>query len=326
MGDDPRHRQGRHGAVRRERRREGHQQPGAAGARRSSGRRTARSSRAPASRTFFFVPTGDTDAKSDTFPRSWTSGATGARSSAFTCQATGTAARSTCSRSATRPRSFDNTNFLTKNMMLVTEDRGDGLHTQLNTLDSIWAYDVSKSSASAKRFLALGRDPASETDSNIGALACLATTPPSCGFNFQNEGDNEPTGLFASDGDTSKVGSARHERAEPRRSGVLHPAARREPRLADRREVALRHAERGSGHRPAGGGGDPSLTADQHQLASFVRSGLGRDVEAAERAPPTLGSTPQTSRGLLGGRRSLRDWGTQLGGPRHEAAALLECR
>ena len=88
----------------------------------------------------------------------------------------------------------------------MTEDRGDGLHTQLNELDSVWAYDVSKTSASAKRFIALGRDPASETDSNIGALACLATTPPSCGFTFQNEGDNEPTGMFASDGDSSKGG------------------------------------------------------------------------------------------------------------------------
>jgi hypothetical protein len=102
--------------------------------------------------------------------------------------------------------SFDNTTFLSKNILLTAEDRGDGLHTQLNKLDSVWAWDVSKSPSSAKRFIALGRDPASETDSNIGALPCLATTPPSCPFTFQNEGDNEPTGLFASDGDPTKAG------------------------------------------------------------------------------------------------------------------------
>ena len=121
--------------------------------------------------------------------------------------------------------SFDNTNFLSKNVMLVTEDRGDGLHTQLNALDSIWAYDVSKTSASAKRLVALGRDPASETDSNIGALACLATTPPSCGFTFQNEGDNEPTGIFASDGDSSKGGLLGTKAPDPAGSVCSSPSS-----------------------------------------------------------------------------------------------------
>ena len=156
-------------------------------------------------RTFFFVPTGDTNAKSDT-PALDQRGHWG---SIFRVHLSSDGNSGTINLFALGDpthNSFDNTNFLTKNVMLVTEDRGDGLHTQLNTLDSIWAYDVSKASASAKRFLALGRDPASETDSNIGALACLATTPPSCGFNYQNEGDNEPTGIFASDGDTSKAG------------------------------------------------------------------------------------------------------------------------
>ena len=38
--------------------------------------------------------------------------------------------------------SFDNLTFADTNTILATEDRGDTLHTQLNTLDSVWAFDV----------------------------------------------------------------------------------------------------------------------------------------------------------------------------------------
>ena len=68
-----------------------------------------------------------------------------------------------------------------------TEDRGDTLHQQLDTLDSIWSFDITKSSgdinADAKRMVALGRDPE--------AIAAPAE-------------NNEPTGIFVSDGDTGK--------------------------------------------------------------------------------------------------------------------------
>src|SRR5690349_21937600 len=67
----------------------------------------------------------------------------------------------------------------------------DILHRQLNALDSIWAYDVRGDVPNARRFLALGRD----TDSEFDAALLDASTP-----GFQNEGDNEPTGLIASDG------------------------------------------------------------------------------------------------------------------------------
>src|SRR5262249_2979783 len=96
--------------------------------------------------------------------------------------------------------SFDNTTFADDNTLLVAEDRGDGLHSQLNKLDSIWAYRVNKPPSQAQRLVASGRGPASETDSILGSL----TLPT--GFTFQNEGDNEPTGLFVSDGDASKFG------------------------------------------------------------------------------------------------------------------------
>src|SRR5262249_47226900 len=98
----------------------------------------------------------------------------------------------------TRTRSsFDNLAFLDAHTLLACEDRGDGLHKQLNRLDSIWAFDIRNSNPSGSRFLALGRDPASEKDA--GYLdAGLA--------GYQNEGDNEPTGLHVSNGDPSVNG------------------------------------------------------------------------------------------------------------------------
>ena len=37
---------------------------------------------------------------------------------------------------------FDNLAFADHCTLLVTEDRGDTLHDQLNTLDSVWAFRV----------------------------------------------------------------------------------------------------------------------------------------------------------------------------------------
>jgi hypothetical protein len=87
--------------------------------------------------------------------------------------------------------SFDNLTFIDPKTILVAEDRGDTLHRQLNALDSIWAYDIRGDVPNPRRFLALGRD----TESEANAALLDASTP-----GFQNEGDNEPTGLFASDG------------------------------------------------------------------------------------------------------------------------------
>jgi len=87
--------------------------------------------------------------------------------------------------------SFDNLAFVDSRTLVVAEDRGDALHRQLNALDSIWAYDIRGRVPNARRFLALGRDTESEAD----AILLDASTP-----GFQNEGDNEPTGLHISDG------------------------------------------------------------------------------------------------------------------------------
>ena len=97
--------------------------------------------------------------------------------------------------------SFDNVAFLDKNTVLVTEDRGETLHQQLNALDSLWSFDITKSldriNADAKRLEAQGRDP--EATSDIG----LKEIPP---VRTHNDGDNELTGIHVSDGSTAVDG------------------------------------------------------------------------------------------------------------------------
>jgi hypothetical protein len=82
--------------------------------------------------------------------------------------------------------SFDNVTFLDKDTILTTEDRGDTLHGQLNTLDSIWSFDLGQSLAAinseAQRLVALGRDSES--------------------LNYQGE-NNEPTGIYVANGSVS---------------------------------------------------------------------------------------------------------------------------
>jgi hypothetical protein len=77
--------------------------------------------------------------------------------------------------------SFDNLAFANEQQLMATEDRGDLLHGELNTLDSVWAFDV-HAKKKPIRFIALGRDQTSITHLE----------------------DNEPTGLFVSNGSTSK--------------------------------------------------------------------------------------------------------------------------
>jgi hypothetical protein len=80
----------------------------------------------------------------------------------------------------------DNITFLDEDTAVTTEDRGNGLHQQDNTLDSIWSFDLTKSlqqiNPDAQRLVALGRD--SE------ALVNQAE-------------DNEPTGVYVANGSVS---------------------------------------------------------------------------------------------------------------------------
>src|SRR5262249_9060825 len=64
-------------------------------------------------------------------------------------------------------------------------------------LDSIWGFNVAKPNSAPVRLLALGRDDASTFD----AHQVDVSTP-----GYQNEGDNEPTGLHVSNGDSSIPG------------------------------------------------------------------------------------------------------------------------
>jgi len=81
---------------------------------------------------------------------------------------------------------FDNVTFVDdRGTVLLAEDRGDGLHDQLNTVDSIWAYRLNRQHPErniASRFVALGQDK----------LAGVA-----------GEEDNEPTGIHMSEGDAT---------------------------------------------------------------------------------------------------------------------------
>jgi hypothetical protein len=94
---------------------------------------------------------------------------------------------------------FDNCTFLSKNQIVFVEDAGDTLHTQRNALDSAYALDVtvdySNLANQPVRLIAQGRDPSAVLDSAFGGMP-----------GFQNEGDNEITGIHMSNGDPSPAG------------------------------------------------------------------------------------------------------------------------
>ena len=94
---------------------------------------------------------------------------------------------------------FDNVAFWSPNKLVFVEDRGDTLHGQATALDSAWMFDVRQDYANAAlqplRILAQGRDPLATIDSSL-----LGTS------GFQNDGDNEITGIHVSDGDPGVEG------------------------------------------------------------------------------------------------------------------------
>jgi hypothetical protein len=157
--------------------------------------------------SFFFTATGDTDANSGTPALA----ARGSWGSVFRVDFRKNNAQGKISivvLGDADHASFDNISFLNENTFITAEDRGDGLHTQLNKLDSIWSFRLSdddehdRGNVRDARFVALGRDTASEQDS------ILLGTP-----GFQNEGDNEPTGTHVSNGDPSIRGMLGTERS-----------------------------------------------------------------------------------------------------------------
>ena len=128
-------------------------------------------------RTFFFCPTGDTDATAGVVPDLAARGSWGSIFRVDLRHDRNTGSISIFVLGDAAHASFDNLTFADFNTLLATEDRGDKLHDQLNTLDSVWAFPVSGHQA-AKRFVALGRDATSVAGGE----------------------DNEPTGLHVSNG------------------------------------------------------------------------------------------------------------------------------
>jgi hypothetical protein len=140
--------------------------------------------------SYVFNETGDTDLTAGQYPGAADRGAYGAYFRLDMPQAgadTGTIKNIVLGDQT--HNSFDNITFLDKNTFLTSEDRGDTLHNQAGVLDSVWSYDLTKSRADAntdaKRLIALGRDPES--------------------LNNQKT-NNEPTGVFVSDGDATQTG------------------------------------------------------------------------------------------------------------------------
>jgi hypothetical protein len=151
-------------------------------------------------RTFFFDSTGDTSAPAGAAAARY--GAWGAlwRVDLDATRETGTLALFFLGDA--EHAAFDNVAFADNRILLAAEDRGDGLHTQLSKLDSIWAFDVRDEAKASEasgpvRLLALGRDAESTADAHFIDSKTAG---------FQNDGDNEPTGLHVSNGDTAANG------------------------------------------------------------------------------------------------------------------------
>jgi hypothetical protein len=96
---------------------------------------------------------------------------------------------------------FDNLAFWSADQVVVVEDAGDDMHSQRKAFDSAYLVDLtvdySKPGTTPPRLIALGRDPLATIDSAIGSGEPAG---------FQNEGDNEITGIHVSDGDASRGG------------------------------------------------------------------------------------------------------------------------
>jgi hypothetical protein len=159
---------------------------------------------APGSRftEFFFTETGDTNATSaeNGDPATGAGGAGGWTSIQKLVQSSPSATTGKLTlfyRGNEEHAGFDNLTFLSRDRLAAVEDAGDTLHTQRNALDSGFVLDVDTDYADPAnqpvRWLAEGRDAAATIDS------------ANAGFG-KNDGDNELTGVIASDGDPGPSG------------------------------------------------------------------------------------------------------------------------
>jgi hypothetical protein len=110
---------------------------------------------------------------------------------------------------------LDNLSFVGAHELVAVEDASDGVHTARNALDSGYLFrtftDYAKPGNVPVRILAEGRDPSATIDAALGD----ADAP-----GFQNEGDNEITGIHTSDGDPTVQGILGAKIPRPLTSGT----------------------------------------------------------------------------------------------------------
>jgi hypothetical protein len=95
---------------------------------------------------------------------------------------------------------LDNVTFFDATHILLGQDQGDGLHTSINALDSMFLFDVHQDYSDGTqplKLLAEGRDASATIDSALLGIS---------GNGFQNDGDNELTGIHESNGDPTADG------------------------------------------------------------------------------------------------------------------------
>jgi hypothetical protein len=157
---------------------------------------------------FYFTETGDTNADS---PANEAHGGWGGVFKLSQSSPSADTGRITVSFLGDKAHTgFDNLAFATDDQLMVVEDAGDTLHTQRNALDSGYVYDVRDAKPTPVRFLAEGRDPSATIDSAMTD----AGTP-----GFDNDGDNEITGIHVSDGDPTTRGLLGREVPTPFEDG-----------------------------------------------------------------------------------------------------------
>ena len=144
---------------------------------------------------FYFTVTGDTNAKTEAGQEY--GGFGGVLRLTQKSPSAKTGRISTILRGDVAHSGFDNLSFLDGNQLLVVEDAGDKLHLQRNAFDSGYVVDVTAdySAKDPVRFLAQARDDLATLDESFVGKD-----------GFQNDGDNEITGIHVSDGNPTVEG------------------------------------------------------------------------------------------------------------------------
>lgn len=105
---------------------------------------------------------------------------------------------------------LDNIQFASRDQLLAVEDASDTVHTQRGAFDSGYLLDLKAPQGTQPiRFLAEGRDASATLDNLLSAA----------GNGFQNDGDNEITGIHVSDGDPTPAGILGAKNPTPWRDG-----------------------------------------------------------------------------------------------------------